>query len=55
MKAAGGASTFTFQNPEKATSYGAEMEFRKKLDFLKALKNFTFQTNVAYIHSRVDR
>ena len=26
---------------------------RKKLDFSNALKNFTFQANVAYIHSRV--
>jgi TonB-dependent receptor len=49
----GGASTFTFQNPETATSYGAELEMRKKLDFANALKNFTFQANVAYIHSRV--
>ena len=30
---AGGASTFNFENPEKATSYGAELEFRKKLGF----------------------
>ncbi len=50
----GGASTFTFQNPESATSYGAELEFRKKLDFANALKNFTFQANVAYIYSRVN-
>jgi outer membrane receptor for ferrienterochelin and colicin len=50
----GGASTFTFQNPEKAFSYGAEVEFRKKLDMIRALKNFTFQANVAYIHSRVE-
>jgi TonB-dependent receptor len=49
----GGASTFTFQNPEKANSYGAEFELRKKLDFVGVLKNFTFQTNVAYIRSRI--
>ncbi len=49
----GGASTFSFQNPEKATSYGAEVEFRKKLDFIKGLKNFTFQANAAYIYSRI--
>jgi len=49
----GGASTFNYQNPEKATSYGAELEFRKKLDFARALKNFTLQANVAYIHSRI--
>jgi TonB-dependent receptor len=50
---AGGSSTFKFENPESATSYGAEVEFRKKLDFTKALKNFTLQANVAYIKSRV--
>jgi TonB-dependent receptor len=49
----GGASTFSYQNPEKAYTYGAELEFRKKLDFVKALKNFTIQGNVAYIYSRV--
>ena len=39
----GGASTFNYQNAEKATAYGAELELRKKLDFANALKNFTFQ------------
>jgi TonB-dependent receptor len=52
-QAGGGASTFTFVNAKKATSYGAEVEFRKKLDFSNSLKNFTFQANVSYIHSRV--
>ena len=50
----GGSSTFTYQNPEKATSYGAEVEMRKKLDFANVLKNFTFQANASYIHSRVE-
>jgi outer membrane receptor protein involved in Fe transport len=50
---AGGASTFYFLNTEKATSYGAEVELRKRLDFAPALKNFTFQTNAAYIYSRI--
>lgn len=50
----GGASTFNYQNPEKATSFGAEVEFRKKLDFAQALKNFTLQANFAYIHSRIE-
>jgi outer membrane receptor protein involved in Fe transport len=50
----GGASTFNYQNPEKATSYGAEVEFRKKLDFSERLKNFTFHTNASYIHSRIE-
>lgn len=49
----GGASTFNFQNADKATSYGAELEFRKKLDFVPVLKNFTFTANAAYIYSRV--
>lgn len=49
----GGASTFRFENPESAKAYGAELEMRKKLDFAKELKNFTFQANVAYIYSRV--
>lgn len=53
-EAAGGASTFTFRNTEKATSYGVEMELRKRLDFANALKNFTFQTNAAYIYSKVE-
>jgi outer membrane receptor protein involved in Fe transport len=49
----GGAGTFTFINADKAMAFGAELELRKKLDFANALKNFTFQANVAYIHSRV--
>lgn len=49
----GGASTFTFQNPEKARSYGVEVELRKKLDFIPLARNFTFQANVAYINSRI--
>lgn len=52
-EAAGGASTFTYRNAEEATSYGVELEIRKRLDFANALKNFTFQANAAYIHSRV--
>lgn len=50
---AGGASTFNFQNPESAYSVGAEVEVRKKLDFVNALRNFTFQSNLSYIRSRV--
>ncbi len=50
----GGSSTFTYQNPEKATAYGVEIEFRKKLDFTPALKNFTFQANGAYINSKIE-
>ena len=50
---AGGASTFTYQNPNSAFSYGAEVELRKKLDALNGLKNFTVQTNVSVIRSNV--
>ncbi len=50
----GGASTFSYQNPEKARSFGAEVEIRKKLDVLgKTFKNFTVQGNAAYIYSRI--
>ena len=49
----GGSSTFIFENPESATAYGAEFEFRKKLDFAAGLKNFTLQANASYIYSRV--
>jgi outer membrane receptor protein involved in Fe transport len=50
---AGSSSTFNYINAEEATSYGAEVEMRKKLDFSEALKNFTFQTNLSYIYNRV--
>ncbi len=49
----GGASTFTYTNAEEANAYGAEIEFRKRLDFVDGLKNFTFQANASYIYSRV--
>ncbi|TXT33891.1 MAG: TonB-dependent receptor plug [Chitinophagaceae bacterium] len=49
----GGSSVFNFANPESADAYGVELEFRKKLDFSEALKNFTFQANGSYIYSRV--
>lgn len=50
---AGGSSTFTFKNPEKAIAYGFELELRKKLDFSNAFRHFTFQANVSVIHSRI--
>ena len=50
----GGSSSFNAQNPEKAYAYGAEVEFRKKLDFISHLQNFTIQANTAYIYSRVE-
>lgn len=50
----GGASTFNFQNADKAYSMGLEVEFRKNLEFITSkLKNLTFQSNVALIKSKV--
>jgi TonB-dependent receptor len=51
----GTSNTFNFINADKATSFGAEVEFRKKLDFSTALKNFTLQGNVSYIYNRVSK
>ena len=48
-----GGAIFEFQNPDKATAYGVELEFRKKMDMINALKNFTLQANGAYIKSQV--
>ena len=52
---AGSSSTFNYINADKATGFGLELEMRKKLDFVSALRNFTFQTNLAYIYNRVQR
>jgi len=49
----GGATTFTFINAEKARSYGAELEVRKRLDFVNALRFLTLQANLAVINSKV--
>jgi outer membrane receptor protein involved in Fe transport len=50
----GGASTFNYQNAAEAYSAGVELEFRKKLDFITPkMQNFTFQSNIAVIKSRV--
>jgi outer membrane receptor protein involved in Fe transport len=49
----GGASTFGYQNPDNSKSYGVEVEFRKKLDFVQGFQNFIFLANGAYIYSRV--
>mgnify|MGYP000886904321 CR=1 FL=1 len=50
----GGNKNFTFRNAEQANSYGVEFEMRKRLDFTRALKNFSFHANAAYIYSRVE-
>ncbi len=47
------SSTYNFLNADEANSFGVELEFRKKLDFNTALKNFTVQGNVSYIYNRV--
>ena len=47
------SSTYNFINAKEANSFGAELEFRKKLDFSEAFKNFTLQGNVSYIYNRV--
>ena len=48
-----GTNTFNILNTKNATAFGGEVEFRKKLDFIRALKNFTVTGNVSYIYSRV--
>ncbi|HET9055899.1 MAG TPA: TonB-dependent receptor [Chitinophagaceae bacterium] len=53
VSGAGSSNTFNFQNADKANSYGIELEFRKKLDYNKAFKNFTISGNVSYIYNRV--
>ncbi len=50
---AGSSNTFNYVNAASAKSFGAEMEYRKKLDFIHALKNFTLQGNFSYIYNRV--
>lgn len=47
--------SFTYGNAESATSYGAELEFRKKLDVIGGpyLKNFTLFANGTYIFNDV--
>lgn len=50
---AGNSSQFNYANVDNAQGYGVEFEMRKKLDFVDVLRNFTFQTNLSYIHNRV--
>jgi hypothetical protein len=49
----GTSNTFNYINADYAASFGAEVEFRKKLDFSTTLKNFTIQGNGSYIYNRV--
>lgn len=48
-----GTNTFNILNTETATALGAELEFRKKLDGIAVLKNFTISGNFSYIYSKV--
>jgi TonB-dependent receptor len=50
---AGGSSSFNYVNPQDANSYGAELEFRKKLTFSRILKNFTTHGNISYIYNKI--
>ena len=46
-------ASFNYINADKANSYGAEIEFRKKMDIISSLKNLTLQGNFAYIYNMV--
>jgi hypothetical protein len=48
-----GTNTFNILNTKEAKAYGIEAEFRKKLDFIHGLKNFTLSGNISYIYSKV--
>ena len=45
----------TWENVDRATAFGVELELRKKLDVVnRALSNFSFGTNVSLVESRID-
>jgi len=50
--AGGGASTFTYANAREANSFGVELEFRKSIEFISTLKNFTMQAKGSCIISK---
>jgi len=43
-----------WENADKATVYGFEADFRKKLDFINVLRNIKLGINFSYIFSSVD-
>jgi hypothetical protein len=46
---------YSYQNADKASSYGVELEVRKGLDFIgKSLENFSVFSNLTYISSKVE-
>jgi len=50
-----GNDVLSYQNADHATAYGAELEIRKKLDFIggRFFNQLTFYTNAAYIKGSV--
>ena len=48
-----GTNTFNILNTDVATAFGAELEFRKKLDQINILKHFVVSGNFSYIYSKV--
>lgn len=50
---AGSSSTFNYINADDARSYGAEVEFRKRLEFLDGFENFAVHGNISYIYNRI--
>ncbi|MBI3235265.1 MAG: TonB-dependent receptor [Bacteroidetes bacterium] len=53
----GGTRSMSYKNIAKATGYGLELEYRKRLpalSFARWTKHITFSTNMSYIVSRVD-
>ena len=52
-KPAGNRPTFTYNNANKATSLGVEVELRKSLEAIELLKDFYLVANAAYIYSKV--
>jgi outer membrane receptor protein involved in Fe transport len=52
--ASGDGSTYNLLNADEANSFGAEFEFRKKLEAVNLLKNFTVHGNFSYIYNRVN-
>ncbi|OQP50936.1 hypothetical protein A4H97_03690 [Niastella yeongjuensis] len=50
-----GNDVFSYANAKNATTYGAEIEIRKKLDFIGGafFQQLTFYTNAAYIKGKV--
>jgi TonB-dependent receptor len=50
-----GNDVYTYQNATNATVYGAEVELRKKLDFVgsRFFERITFYTNAAYMKGKV--